>query len=438
MSELVKRVRAWFTSIISIESLLREQKLLLFAMLFYFCANSVSSVFLNLFIYQTTVNSSGLLSVDALTNVILYNIYTYVILIAMTCFTGMFAKRIPTKGSMLAGLSMHILLFVFVLLTDTNAHKYLWLFAALNGIGSALYNVAYNEILGYAFDERSKRLFIFIVGVCMTLAGILTPIVAGSFIQVGRNMNGYIAAFGTALVMLALSVAFVLCVRLQKKKKIQRAYFANVLVSIFKDTNLRFVHLAELVRGIREGVIAFLLPVLIYTLCENAVAVGIYVALCAVLQMLGEWHVMHTGNENNRMGLMLFAVAVMILTTAVFLFGFSVMSIYAYGVLTALIAGFLYVPIVGIYHWATNRITNSAKKTLEIQSARELFVTVGKVIGALAALLLHKSNALVAVIFVINLILILTWVLFSRVGEEEEQNVLLTETKETEIENNAD
>ncbi len=438
MAEMIKRVRAWFASILSIEQLLREQKLLLLAMLFYFCATGVSGIFINLFLYQTTLNTTGLLPVNALMNVILYNVYTYVFLIAMSCIIGIVGKRISTKGSMMAGLCLYIALFVVVLLLDANVGKYLWILAALNAGGSTLYNIAYNEVLGYSFAERSKRLFIFIVSLVMTLAGVLTPIISGIFVQSGRNMNGYLATFGTALVLLAISLAFVLYVRLPQKKKVHRAYFANVLVFSVKDRNLRLVHLAELTRGIREGVIAFLLPILIYTLHQNAVAVGLYVAICAALQRLGEWHVMHTGTESNRMGLMLFAVAVMLLTSIVFAFGFSMMAIYSYGILTALVAGFLYVPIVGIYHWATNSITNASKKTMEIQTVRELFLNIGKLLGAVLTLVLHRFNLLVLVIFIVNFILVITWVLFSRVGEEEELKPLFADKKETETAENAD
>ncbi len=438
MSGLIKRIRVWFTSVLSVETLLHEQKLLLFAILFYFCATGVSGVFINLFLYQTTVNIAGMAATNALANVIVFNLFTYIFLLAMSGVLGIFGKRISEKGGMLAGLGIYILLFVVVLLADANANKYLLWLALLNAAGSSFFHLAYNQILGYTFSERTKRLFLTMVSAFVTAAGILTPLITGMFVQNGKNMNGYIAAFGTALVMLAVSVGFVLCLRLPRKRVVKRTYFAGVLVNVLRDKNLLFVHLAELLRGVREGALAFLFPVLIYTISENALAVGFYVAICSVLQLLGERHVLHTANEENRLGLMLFAVAVMLVTTAVFSFGFGVMSVYAYGVITALIGGFLYVPIAGLFHWATGRITNGAKKTVEIQLVRELFLSGGKVIGALLVWVFYRLNILPVAVIVVNVILVLAWVLFSRVGEETQAEPSVEADSETESVKDAD
>lgn len=438
MSGLIKRIRTWFTSVLSVEILLHEQKLLLFAILFYFCATGVAGVFINLFLYQTTVNTAGLAATNALANVIVFNLLTYIFLLVLSGLLGVFGKRISEKNGMLTGLGIYIVLFVVLLLTDSNVNKYLFWIALLNAAGSAFFNLSYNQILGYAFSERTKRLFMTMVGAFVTAAGILTPLITGVFVQNGKNMNGYTVAFGTALVMLAVSVGFVMCLRLPRKRMVKRTFFAGVFVNVLREKNLLLVHLAELMRGVREGALAFLLPVLIYTISQNAVLVGFYVAVCSVLQLLGERHVLHTANEENRLGLMLFAVAVMLITCAVFSFGFSVMSVYAYGVITALIGGFLYVPIAGLFHWASGRIVNSAKKTVEIQLVREVFLSAGKVLGALLVWLFYRLNILPGAVIVVNVILVLAWVLFSRVGEDAEAVPSVEGDSETEIVNDAD
>ncbi len=439
MSGLIKRIRTWFTSFLSVETLLHEQKLLLFAILFYFCATGVSGVFVNLFLYQTTVNTAGLAATNALANVIVFNLFTYIFLLVMSGLLGVFGKRISEKGGMLAGLGIYMLLFVFVLLADTNVSKYLIWLAFFNAAGSATFHLSYNQILGYSFSERTKRLFLTMLSFFVTAAGILTPIIAGIFVQNGKSMNGYTVAFGTALIMLAVSAGFVLCLRLPRKRIVKRTYFAGVLVNVFREKNLLLVHLAELLRGMREGALAFLFPVLIYTISENAIAVGFYVAICSLLQVLGEHHVLRTSNEENRLGLMLFAVAVMLVATVVFSFGFSVMTVYAYGIITALVGGFLYVPIAGLFHWSTGKITNASKKSVEIQLVRELVLSFGKVLGALVVLLCYRFNVLLVAVIVLNLVLILSWVLFSRVGEDvPEASVSVEGSIERENENDAD
>ena len=424
MNGFIKRIRTWFASFLTIETLSREQKLMLFAVLFFFCATGVSGVYINLFLYQTTVEAAGVVATDALTNVIVFNLLVYIFMFIISGLLGIFGKRIPEKSGLLGGLGAYALLFVLLLVLGSNAiHAVAWL-ALLNACGTALFQLSYNRMLAFAFVERTKKLYITISSALIAAAGILTPIIAGAFIQNGRNMNGYTVAFGTALVMIAISIGFVVCVRLPKNRLPKRTYFAGVLVQVLRERNLRLVHFGELLRGLRDGALAFLLPMVIFTVSGNAVSVGFYAAFCAVLQLLGEMHVARTVNTENRLGLMLFAVLVMLVAMVAFAFGFNVMTVYAYGILASLVGAFLYVPIVGLLHWSAAAVANAQKKMSEFQLVRECFVNIGKALGAVDVLVFYKFNLLPVAVITVNVILVLAWVLFSRVGEETELRVI--------------
>ncbi len=433
MSGIMKRIRTWFASFLSVETLSREQKLMLFAVLFFFCATGVSGVYINLFLYQTTVNAAGLAVTDALTSVIVFNLLAYIFMFIISGLLGVFGKRIPEKLGLLGGMGVYAILFVLLLVLGGKAIRSIAWLALLNACGTSLFQLSYNRMLAFAFPERTKKLYIIISSALITIAGILTPIIAGIFVQNGRNMNGYTVAFGTALVMIAISIAFVVCVRLPKNRAQKRTYFAGVLVRVLQERNLRLVHTGELLRGLRDGALAFLLPMVIYTSGGNALGVGFYAAICAVFQLLGELHVSKTVNAENRMGLMLFSVAIMLVATVAFAFGFNVMTVYAYGIISALVGAFFYVPIVGILHWSSGIIVNAQKKTTEIQQVRELFVNVGKALGALMVLVFYKLNLLPVAVILVNVVLVLAWVLFSRIGEETELQEIgrgLTEEKD--------
>lgn len=433
MAGLIKRIKTWFTSALSVEVLSREQKLMLFSVLFFFCATGVSGVFINVFLYQATVNAAGVAGSDAMTNVIVFNLLAYIFMFAFSTILGIFGKRIPEKSGLLCGLALYGLMYVLLLVLGNNAiYSIAWI-ALLNAGGTALFQLSYNQMLSFAFVDRTKKLYIAITSGLITLAGILTPIIAGIFVQNGRNMNGYTVAFGTALVMIAVSIGFVVCVRIPKNRMSKRTYFAGVLVHVVKDRNLRLVHMGELLRGLRDGALVFTLPMMIYTISGNALAVGFYAAICALFQLLGERHVTSTLRPENRMGLMLFSVAVMLVANVAFAFGFHVMTVYAYGILTALVGAFLYVPIVGLLHWSASSISNASKKSMEIQSVREIFVNVGKALGAVLILLFYKLNMLPFIVIGINVFLLVAWVLFSRIGDETElQPIALGVTEEKE------
>lgn len=424
MSGILKRIRTWFASFLSVETLSREQKLMLFAVLFFFCATGVSGVYINLFLYQTTANAAGLAPTDALTSVIVFNLLAYIFMFVISGLLGIFGKRIPEKHGLLGGLAAYAILFVLLLVLGQKAIRAVAWLALLNACGTSLFQLSYNRMLAFAFVERTKKLYITISSALIAFAGIITPIIAGIFVQNGKNMNGYTVAFGTALVMIAISIGFVVCVRLPKSRGQKRTYFAGVLLHVLQERNLRLVHLGELLRGLRDGALAFLLPVVIFASGGNALGVGFYIALCAVFQLLGEQHVSRTANAENRMGLMLFAVAVMLVAMVVFAFGFNVMTVYAYGIVSALVAAFLYIPIVGILHWSIASVSNAQKKTVEIQLVRELFVNVGKGLGAVLVLIFYKLNLLPVAVILVNVILVLAWVLFSRIGEETELQVI--------------
>jgi len=433
MSGVIKRIRVWFSSFLSTETLLREQKSLLFAMLFYFLAVGFSGVFINLLIYTATVNSAGLLPAEAMVNIIRYNLYTYLFMLPLSAVMGIFGKKLSEKNGMLTGLFLHAVLFVVLLVMHTNVIKSIVFVAFLSAAATSVFHVSYHETLGYAFADRSKRLFVSVCGALMTGASVFAPLLAGLLIQYGKDTYGYSFAFGLALVFLAVACGFVLCIRLPKRKKM-RTYYASVLVGSIKNKNILYANLAETVLGMRDGVMAFLRAVLLYTISENAFVVAIYIALSTVLQILSERHVQRNINEQNRMGFMLFAVVIMILATTPFWFVFDLVSVFSYGIITALVVGFMTVPVGVIMHWTSVQHLNAANKTLECQSVRSLFVNVGKCVGVLIMMLLYRTGLLSVAIFLLNFLVLGAWLLFSCIGDGTENTSVVEPEAEFESE----
>ncbi len=407
MSGILNRINLMISRYLSNRLLMREQGILLGVMACMLTAGAFSAAFINIFLYEfaNSVNYDGLYAVAR------YNMLSSVFMMVFCIVAGIVVKRITYKRSMTAGAVIHIIFYVYIIMFARNPQEHITFMAMLSGMGTAFFYLAYNSLIDVMVGNVSKKQYIMFQSIISMTAGIIFPLVSGIIVFMLKEITGYITVF---IICILLCVAcMVLCIMIPEVPgQSRRTYFAGVLIKSYVSKQYRAASISDCMRGIKEGILMFLLPVVIVRTTENAFMVGLYVSACTVAAILGNLLLEKFDVMKYPYIKMLFAILVQSGAAVVLVFRLNIYVIFIFGIINAFFGPMSMAPVNVQYYKALEAAgTNLNKKTLETSCVKEIHYNFGKII---AILLLGLSIANTAGMFVLISIFfalqVITWI----------------------------
>lgn len=414
MSAYLKRMGTRLGTLFSGGVLLREQKLFMAAVSLFFVAAGLSGMFVNTFIYSCAYTSGELVS--GIKSVAYYNLCLYASMAVFSIVIGIVGKGLQSRLLMGAGLCLYALVFVLLLLLGKECINYIWALGFLSGMGTALFQFTYSDAVTFATSGENRDYYLSIQGIINAVTAVLTPLAAGVLIDLIGGFNGYTVLFSVILVVLA--ACFVCCLGLTYSDgKKPNTHFGNVFLYSIRDKSMRYASLGELISGIREGVMAFLVPVLLFVLGFSNIAVGLYVFVFTGLQLVFSRWAQEKTNVRNRAYIIFLSCLLFGGIGFVFMAGVDIVPIFSYGIVTAVVQSFFAAAVFYVFYEAAYKIPNGYHKNLEILTIREFYRNVGRVTGIFVLLLMpQETKHLVYAVIILGVSQLFAWVLFACSG----------------------
>lgn len=402
---LFRRIGVWFSSHLSGKIMLREQRVLMGTSTLLFIANALSGIFINTYLYLASNTDNA--STGSLQSVIFYNFYFYLTFIFCMLLLGVFGKRFAQKSYMIAGLLLHVLLYFLLLTLQLGIKDCVFLLGIVGGSGSALFHIAYHNFLTSLTGGKQREHYIVVQGIISALAGIVAPVLAGIAIDYIWVRSGYMVVFTISLV--ALVMATVISIRLPDAGvKNTRTYFAGVFLLMLHNRRFSGITFGELVRGMRDGILTFLIPMVLFLSTSSATMVGMYLLVCAVFQIISSQF------EKSRICIkyhrffMYLAILICMAAPTLFLWQVQPITVFLYGILTSVTFGMVISGIFRTYQPALAGLPNSDKKALETMTIHEFFLNLGRVVGIAVFLIIPmQPDWIVAAILVLSFLQVL-------------------------------
>lgn len=398
--------------------MIRDQKMLLVSMILYFCAVSVTGVFINLFIFSASLQSSSdATTTFAILNVLKYNLYTYLFILVFSSFIATKGKSMRQRECMMLGLFLFIILYILLAVLKTKCIDLLLLPAFLNAGGAAFYHMSYNEAMNFSASERSKGAFVSTLNTLMLVMGIVLPIVTALVIGEKTDFKGYVLIFEivTGLLIVAMAVSYHISFPHQKKR---RTCFLSVLIKSVKNKTYRLSSFGELVQGIKEGVMTFIIPIVLYITSASVIVTAVYVAVVAIIRTLSISHIEKRITHSNMMGILFIGTAAACVSVALFAGGITAPAVFAFGVFNAFFYGHTNVPTSKCCYFATKDFALGEKRFIELLSVREIYLNVGKIIGVVIFMFLYSNyQNMIFAILIVNALQFVSWILYLAIGE---------------------
>ncbi|MBE7026165.1 MAG: MFS transporter [Ruminococcaceae bacterium] len=409
MSAYFKRIKTKIATFFAGGFLMREQKLFLSTVSLFFVASAFSGIFINTFIYLCAYASGEVAS--GLIAVAYYNLCMYGAMAFFSVVTGIIGKAVSSRTLIFTGLILHTLLYILLLSMKSSCVNYIWLLGILSGMGNAFFNLNYSSGVMYVTSSEGRGYYLFIQGIINSASAVLSPLISGVLASLIGGINGFVALFVISLIVLIIAVISCFSLTYQDGKK-GATQFGNVFVFSVKNKSMRMCAVCDAVNGIRDGVSMFLIPLLIFTLEMSNVGVGIYMFIYALVQMLLSYlpqsHIIH----KKRMGFAFLACVLYALSGFILIRGFNMLTLFSYGILSALIQGFFVTVLFSAFYDAAYKMPHASRKNLEILSVREFYINIGRIIGVFTIMFVLKETTwLIYTMIIFGILQMLSWVM---------------------------
>lgn len=327
---------------------------------------------------------------------------------------GKWAKEGNTLHVLRCGLMTAALFYVLVLVLEQQAAHYYLLLGATQGLMSGFFWLAYNVVYFEVTGPEDRDRYNGWSGLLASSAGMLAPWIAGILIATLGGGVGYRMIFTLSLATFAAGfAASFLLKRRMPEGRYQWGFGYRLLTR--PGSGWPRVMAAMVVQGLREGVFAFIIPLLVYISTRNELSLGRYALLTSGISLVSYYLMGQLLRRRYRRIVMLAGTLALGLSLLPFLSAMSYRSLLLFGVGTALFFPLYFVPATSVAFDRIGKEPDAAANRVEYVVLRELGINLGRVIGTCAFVITvsytQAPAALQLFLFGIGITPLLVWLL---------------------------
>ncbi len=343
----------------------------------YSLSVALSNTFVNIYLWKQT---------GELNDIGLYNLAVTVAQPFTFILAGRWAKKIDRVMVFRIGVIFLALFYLSVLAFGTLASKYLLLLGALLGMGYGFYWLAFNVLTFEITEPETRDFFNGFLGILSSVGGMIGPIAAGFIISRMEKFTGYSIVFGISLTLFAAAVF--LSFFLKRRPAHGKYWFVRILSERKQNKNWRMVTNAHFFQGLREGIFAFMISVLVFLSTGTEMALGTYGLINSGVAFVAYFAVSRLIKKEQRLKSIL--IGGLILYASIFLIAFDVTytRLLIYAATIAIAYPLLLVPYLSITYDVIGSGWKAAEMRVEYIVVREIYLNVGRVFSILLFLIM--------------------------------------------------
>ncbi|ODA38886.1 MFS transporter [Desulfosporosinus sp. BG] len=340
---------------------------------------SLSNIFFNIYLWKISHN----LETAAIFNLFQFTTVPFVFFMATHLF--------KQKGIILSirlGLLIHVCFFLFVLLLKNKIAFLAPVFGMLMGLGQGLYYFGYNVSTYDWTNNQNRDKFSGFNGAASALAGMVAPLVGGAIIRSIGTFTGYIAVFSIMVICFILATIVTRTFVANPRKSQCNFTQARALIGV----EWRQVSWSMFFRGLREGVMTFLLILIFYEFSQNELQLGFFNFVLSIITLLSYYFVGRYIKRERRYLSMLLGGVLLTLFTTIVLWEPNLKSFWLFGIANSLFFPLVFVPLTTISYNVIRNCRKTAHYQVEFLCFREIPLNIGRIIGILLLIyFLRKS-----------------------------------------------
>ncbi|WP_274649363.1 MFS transporter [Paenibacillus humicola] len=315
-----------------------------------------------------------------------FNLSQYAVSGLTFWFAGKWVKEHNKMNSLRLGVALSGVFYFTVLLLGRAAAIYAVPLGMLNGLALGFFWLAYNVVYFEITEPGNRDRFNGVAGFLGSGAGIVAPWVSGLLITTFKGQRGYTIIFTISVIIFA--IAAVLSFWLKKRKTGGHYDWSYGIRQIRKPGNpWRRVSPAIAAQGVREGVFMFLIGLLVYIATGNEQKLGNFSLITSLVSLVSFWIIGKLLTMKRRKTAMLVGALAITAVIIPLFWPIRFMTLLLFGLGVALFMPFYIIPMTSAVFDLIGKDEESASRREEFVVLREAALTVGRLIGIGAFLL---------------------------------------------------
>ncbi|WP_052947972.1 MFS transporter [Aneurinibacillus tyrosinisolvens] len=328
---------------------------------------------------------------------------------------GHMVKKVDRVFSIRLGVFIMAAFYLLVLFLGESSVRYTSYLGLLLGMGTGFYWLGYYVLYFEITSPFNRDTFNGMNGFLLSLASGVAPFVAGWLVT--RQANGYRMIFTLSLCIFLLAVLVSFFIRSRK------ADGQFTMTKVWKDTVARsrwhYVMFACFFWGIREGVVVFLISLLVYITSSSEFTLGVYAFFTSAISLLS-YYMVGKWIQPSKRGAYILLGGVMLCIVVLPLFGgLSFTTLLLLGIGSALFYPFFTVPVMSSTFDVIGENMDKARQRVEYIVIREFAFSLGRLIGASLFLVCisfsQTSLAFAYLLIAVNAMLLFCWFFMRKV-----------------------
>lgn len=345
----------------------RDLLLLLLIGGLYSLSIALSNTFVNVYLWKQTGDFF---------QIGLYNLTVAIIQPVTFIFAGRMAKKVDRIIVLRLGVIFLAIFFISVLLTGSEASRYLLLLGTLLGIGYGFYWLAYNVLTFEITEPDTRDFFNGFLGVLNSLGGMIGPLVAGFIISQFKQFYGYTIIFSASLGLFAL--ATILSFFMKKRPATGNYFFSAIIKERKRNPNWKMVTNATFFQGIREGIFAFVINIYVYIATGSEMALGTYAFVNSIVSFITYYLASRFIKKQYRKRAILLGGILLFTSVFLIIFHVSYPIFLVYSALIAFAYPVVLVPFISTSYDVIGQGWQAREMRIEYIVVKELFLNAGR------------------------------------------------------------
>lgn len=346
-------------------------------------ANALSGTFVNVYLWK----SAGDMSLIGR-----FALAAQAVNAATFFFAGKWVKEYDKMNCLRLGVAGSALFYLIVLLLERRAADFVLLLGAVQGMAGGFFWLSFNVVYFEVTDPDNRDRFNGWAGLLGSVSGMTAPWISGMIIARLGGLRGYRWVFGLSLAVFVIGViaSFFL-----KKRKVPGQYdWLYGFRKLFSEGDpWRRIVPALAFQGVREGVFAFIIGLLVYIATENEQMLGNYALITSAVGLGSFWLAGKLLTPKYRGAAMLIGAAAMSAVIVPFFWKVNYATLLLFGIGTALVFPLFTIPMTSsVFDWI-GKDADSARHRVEYVVLREMALNAGRIAALIVFILVIGRKA---------------------------------------------
>lgn len=376
-------------------------RLVLVAHTLFLLGVSLSNIYVNIFLFKVG---------ESLAVIGWYHVYQYLAIALGFVVAGKWAEQSDRTISYRIGIGLHALFYLLILFLGEQAVDLVRELGLLLGFGQAFYWLGNHTLTFDLTDDGNRDYFNSTFTVFSSLATMLAPFAAGLVITRWPELAGYRLIFLVSLLSFVASVVVSLFLRPRESDglfKLDEAFQGD------GNPAWRSVLLVHFINGMRGGVFAFFIGILLYITTGTEMSIGWLALVTGAVTLTLSWLLGRQITARTRRRPLLVGLFATSLGVLVLAFNLNPFGIVLFALIEAAFAPMYGIPFGALNYRVLEQDPDVADLRIEYMVAKEIPLNLGRIVGVFAFLVavpyLESDTVVAALLLGLGWLPLLTW-----------------------------